>query len=160
MSFCQIAPGSATKKAISFLLVATVLAMTACSEVIRSHGYTPSQVDLDLLEVGVDTEETVATAIGTPAFSSSTEEREWYYLSSTVREYAYRHPEIIDRQLVAVSFSGDGTVRNVERFGLEDGRVIALNRRVTDVAVKSPGLIRQLLGSIGNITSDDLADGP
>ena len=68
--------------------------------------------------------------------------------------------KIIDRQLVAVSFDGDGTVSNVERFGLEDGRVIALNRRVTDVAVKSPGLIRQLLGSIGNITSDDLADGP
>ena len=93
MTFCQKAPGSATKKAISLLLVATVLAMTACSEVIRSHGYTPSQVDLDLLEIGVDTEETVATEIGTPAFSSTTEEREWYYLSSTVREYAYRHPE-------------------------------------------------------------------
>ena len=76
-----------------------------------------------------------------------------------VREYTYRHPEIVDRQLVAISFDSDGFVSNIERFGLEDGRVIALNRRVTDVAVESPGLIRQLLGSIGNITADDLSDG-
>ncbi len=160
MTFCQIASESATKKATRIMLVVATLAMTACSPVIRSHGYTPSRVDLDLLEIGVDTEETVAAAIGTPAFSGSADSRGWYFLSSTVREYTYKHPEITDRQLVAISFDDDGFVSNIERFGLEDGRVIALNRRVTDVAVESPGLIRQLLGSIGTITTDDLSDGP
>ncbi len=159
MTFCQITNASATRMAILVLTIATAFALAACSPVLRAHGYTPSEEDLAVIEVGVATEDNVAAAVGTPAFVSGTGAKGWYYLSSTVQSYAYEHPEVTNRRLVAISFDENGTVTNIERFGLEDGRVIALNRRVTDVAVESPGLIRQLLGNIGSITADDLSDG-
>jgi hypothetical protein len=41
-------------------------------------------------------------------------------------------------------------VSNVERFGLADGRVVPLSRRVTETNIQGSGLIRQLLGNLGN----------
>ena len=45
-------------------------------------------------------------------------------------------------------------VPNIERFGLEDGQVVTLSRRVTDANTKGVGYIRQLLGNIGAIPTD------
>jgi len=65
-------------------------------------------------------------------------------------------PREIDRQLVAISFDTRGVVQNVERFTLEDGRVVAISRRVTDSNIKGISFIRQLLGNIGNIRAGDI----
>ena len=45
----------------------------------------------------------------------------------------------------------NGQVENVERFGLEDGQVVALNRRVTTSNTRGVGFLRQLFSNIGNI---------
>jgi len=57
---------------------------------------------------------------------------------------------------VAVTFTDAGIVENVERFGLEDGRVIALSRRVTDSNIKGVGFLRQLLGNFGRVRAGDI----
>ena len=61
-----------------------------------------------------------------------------------------RRPQEIDRQVVAVSFDANGVVANIERFGLERGRVVTLSRRVTDSGVTGVSLAGQLLGNLGN----------
>ncbi|MDE2792367.1 MAG: outer membrane protein assembly factor BamE [Paracoccaceae bacterium] len=160
MTFCQKAVGRATAKTCLGGLGVALLIFTSCSPVIRSHGYVPTESDLATLQVGVDNQEDVTEAIGRPSFSGDNTTGGWYYLASTVVEFTYRRPEIIDRQLVAISFDDRGVVRNIERFGLEDGRVVALNRRVTDDPVAAPGIIRQLLGNIGTFTAGDVSSGP
>jgi hypothetical protein len=59
---------------------------------------------------------------------------------------------------VAVSFAPGGTVTNVERFGLERGRVVTLSRRVTEGSVTEISLIGQLLGNLGNFQAADIID--
>jgi hypothetical protein len=44
-------------------------------------------------------------------------------------------------------------VTGVERFGLEDGQVVSLSRRVTDDNIRDTTFVRQLLGAIGNINA-------
>ncbi len=46
-----------------------------------------------------------------------------------------------------------------ERFGLQDGEVIALNRRVTDSNIEGVSFIRQLLGNLGRVDAGTLLDG-
>jgi len=58
--------------------------------------------------------------------------------------------------VVAISFNQAGVVENVERFGLEDGRVIVLSRRVTEANVKGISFLRQLFGSLGRLSAGDL----
>lgn len=40
---------------------------------------------------------------------------------------------------------------NIERFGLEDGQVIQLSRRVTESSVQDIGFLRQILSNFGRI---------
>ena len=73
-----------------------------------------------------------------------------------MREYGPRRPQVIDRKVVAISFNPDDTIRNIETFGLQDGAVVPLTRRVTDSSVLGNGLLRQIFGNFGNIDPSTL----
>lgn len=126
------------------------LAIAGCSAIYRNHGYVPTEEDLAKVTVGVDTRDTVAEAVGVPSVSGVLNESGYYYVSSRLRHYGALEPKVVERQLVAISFSQSGVVQNIERYGLEDGRVITLNRRVTESSVNDQTFLRQLLGNIGN----------
>lgn len=133
------------------LIFATCLAVVgACSPVFKNHGYVPPAEELAEIKVGQDTRESVAEAIGAPGASGVVRDSGYYYVASRVRHYGPKRPEVVSRELVAISFDQRGVVRNIERFGLEDGLVIPLERRVTDSSVQDKGFLRQLLGNIGN----------
>lgn len=133
-----------------------LLAIAGCSNIDRRHGYTPDEETLSQIVVGVDTKETVADLVGQPTASGVLAESGWYYVASKFRAYGPLERQEIDRQVVAVSFAQDGTVQNIERFGLQDGRVIALSRRVTDSNIRGVSFLKQLFGSIGNFAADTL----
>lgn len=140
----------------TLLIGAVVAALGACSAIYRNHGYVPNDEDLDFVIVGVDTKATVADSVGQPSAAGLLESSGWYYVESRWRHYAWRAPKEIDRQVLAISFDSDGVVENIERFGLEDGRVIVLSRRVTDSNIKGVGFLRQLFGNIGGFTAEQL----
>jgi outer membrane protein assembly factor BamE (lipoprotein component of BamABCDE complex) len=139
--------------------VACIGLAAACSPIVRTHGYVPPDDDLAEITVGRDTRETVAETLGSPGASGVIGDQGYYYVSQVVRQRGYRDPEVVDREIVAISFDAQGVVRNVERFGLEDGNVVALSRRVTDSNVQGIGFLRQLLGNLGRINLEDLGGG-
>ena len=57
-----------------------------------------------------------------------------------------------------MSFTDGGVVSNVERFGLERGRVVTLSRRVTEGSITEVSLIGQLLGNLGNFQAADFVE--
>ncbi|MGR3271848.1 outer membrane protein assembly factor BamE [Thalassococcus profundi] len=138
------------------LLVASCVALTACTERFRSHGYVPSEADLQQIVVGVDTRDTVAEVIGVPTTSGVLNASGYYYIESQVRHYGWRNPEMVDRQVLAISFSPEGVVNNIERYGLQDGQVVPISRRVTESADGDIGFIRKLFGNIGRISAENL----
>nr|WP_120981155.1 outer membrane protein assembly factor BamE [Ruegeria conchae] len=139
------------KPASRTLVFAVCLAVAgACSPIFKNHGYVPPTEDLAKIKVGVDTRESVEETIGAPTASGVVRDSGYYYVASRIRHYGPKKPEVVSRQLVAISFDQRGVVRNIERFGLEDGYVIVLDRRVTDSNVEDKGFLRQLLGNIGN----------
>ena len=77
-------------------------------------------------------------------------------MESRFRAYGFRKRVEIDREVVAISFDTDGVVENIERFGLEDGQVIALSRRVTESNIKGVSFLRQLFGNIGNFAAEEV----
>jgi outer membrane protein assembly factor BamE (lipoprotein component of BamABCDE complex) len=131
-------------------------ALAACSAVYRNHGYIPPQEALDEIVVGVDTRESLAETLGRPSSTGLLEDSGWYYVQSRWRHFAYRAPEEIERQVVAISFDANGTVTNVERFGLQDGEVVALSRRITETSIRNASLLRQLFQNFGRIQAADL----
>ena len=132
--------------------------LAACSEQVRKHGYVPTDADLAEIVVGVDTRDSVAESVGTPSSAGLLSDSGYYYVQSMVRTIGPRRPQVIDRQVVAISFNDAGVVQNVERYGLEDGRVVALSRRVTESSVSTQTFIRQLLGNLGNFNAGQFLD--
>ncbi len=134
-----------------FLVAVLLTALAGCSATFRNHGYVPPDEELESIVVGADTRDSVELSVGKPSASGVLGDEAWYYVQSRVRNFAWRAPETIDRQLVAISFADDGTVENIERFGLERGRVVTLSRRVTDTTIQEFGLVQQILRNFGRI---------
>lgn len=135
-----------------------MLVLAGCSAQYRNHGYVPPQEELANIVVGVDSRDSIAESIGTPTTSGVLNDSGYYYVRSKVRHYAYRAPEEIEREVVAITFDKRGVVRNIERFGLQDGRVVVLDRRVTSSSIADKSFIRQLLGNIGRFTASDFVE--
>lgn len=138
--------------------VLCVLALAACSSVYRNHGYVPKDDELSEIVVGVDTRDTVAETVGSPSAGGVLDSSGYYYVQSRVRHFAYRRPEVVSREVLAITFDDAGVVRNIERFGLEDGQVVPLARRVTETASSDNGFLRQLLRNLGNFAAGDILE--
>lgn len=131
------------------------LLAVACSPIVRNHGYVPSDGELAAIQVGRSSRADVAAAVGRPTASGLLDASGWYYVQSRFQQRGYSAPREIDRQVVAITFDGADRVRNVSRFGLQDGRVVPLSRRVTDTGVVEIGLLRQIFSNVGNFDIGD-----
>ncbi|RMC36561.1 outer membrane protein assembly factor BamE [Paracoccus alkanivorans] len=140
------------------LVLVTILGLAACSPVYRNHGFVPPDIDLAQVVVGETTMDQLPALIGRPSAQGLLTGSGWYYVGSRWRHYGIRKPQEVNREVVAISFDSQGVVRNVERFGLERGRVVTLSRRVTDTGVTEISLIGQILGNLGNIQAGDFID--
>lgn len=149
--FGKMAASAGLSRGIRLGLIGAVLLIAACSTIYRNHGYVPTDDELALVEVGVDTRETISEKIGRPTASGLLNDTGWFYVQS---RWAYRgafEPREIERQVVSITFTEAGQVQNIERFGLERGKVVPLSRRVTESSVRGLSVIQQLLGSFGRI---------
>lgn len=142
------------------LVAGVVMLSVGCTTMYRNHGYAPSDDQLAEVLVGVDTRDTVADVIGPPTAGGVTNTGGFFYVQSRFALRGPLEPEEIDREVVAIRFDSAGTVSNVERFGLENGNIVPLSRRVTSDNVADTTFLRQLFGSIGNFNAGDfLGDG-
>jgi len=139
-------------KAIATMCLIMVIA--GCASTFQNHGYVPPEEDLAELVVGIDSRATVDDVIGAPTSSGVLAGGDYYYIRSRVRTFGMFRPEVVERQILAISFDETDTIANIERFSLEDGKVVALSRRVTDSSVVGNGFWRQILGNFGNINPE------
>lgn len=142
--------GKTGAKRICVALTCAML-LSACVAQYRNHGYLPNEDELQNVVVGIDTRDTVAESVGVPGTSGVLNNGNYYYIGSRVRHFGLLAPKTIEREIVAVEFDQNGVVSNISRYGLEDGRVVTLTRRVTKVGDGDIGFIRRLFGNIGGL---------
>ena len=146
--------GRAIRRVALALAVLSIAA--ACARLSDSHGYIPEEAALDEIVVGQDTTATAALILGRPGTNGIVDERGWYYVRSEYERFLWRAPIEVNRQVVAVSFDDAGVIENVEEFGLEEGQVVALSRRVTTSNTQGVGFLRQLFSNLGNFDAGQL----
>jgi len=131
----------------------------ACSPIYEDHGYVPLPADLQTVQVGVDTRDTVKEKVGDPSTSGVVNEGDYYWVRSRLRTIGPAKPQVVEREIVAISFDGGGRVANVERYGLKDGRAVQLSRRVTSSSTDNKSFLRQLLGNLGRFDASNFIGG-
>lgn len=131
-------------------LVAVVAAFSAgCSPIERFHGYIPPAQEIAALQVGVTTKEDIIATLGRPVTDGTLATNTMYYASSQFRTFGPFAPQVVDRQVLAIELDANDRVRNISRYTLEDGRVVVLERRVTEDGIRDVTVLSQLLGSLG-----------
>lgn len=141
-------------RAFGFVMV--LAAATGCTRIERFHGFTPSDAELSSVQVGQTTKDSVVSSFGPPMSDGTLENNAVYYVSSQFSYFGPLPPEEVDRQVVAIRFDGNDVVRNVTRYTLADGRVVGLDRRVTEDGINDVTFLGQLLGSFGRIDAGSL----
>lgn len=129
--------------------------LAACSATYTNHGYVPPPELLAEIGIGSSREQ-VAEIAGSPGTGGVMRDEAWFYTQYRVRNFTYNAPEVIERDIVAISFSDAGRVSNVERFGLDDGQLVQLSRRVTESSVRDIGFFRSILANFGQVSLGDL----
>ncbi|MEM6307681.1 MAG: outer membrane protein assembly factor BamE, partial [Pseudomonadota bacterium] len=130
------------------------------SALYRNHGYVPLAEDLNNIIVGIDTRAAVEDMLGLPTANGVSNQNGMYYVASRWRHFGPSKPRPIERQIVAINFDANDVVTNITQYGLEDGTVVALNRRVTDGGVNEISFIQQLMGNVGRVNAQDLLGAP
>jgi outer membrane protein assembly factor BamE (lipoprotein component of BamABCDE complex) len=143
---------------VAGVLLAAALASASCAPTTRVHGFVPSQADVSRITPGVDTAGTVEQILGRPSSSGLLRDGAWFYVQSTVQSFTYNAPRVVDRTVLAVTFDEQGIVTGIDRYGIEDGRVINLTARTTDTAGRQMGILEQLFGNLLRIDAQQLAD--
>jgi outer membrane protein assembly factor BamE (lipoprotein component of BamABCDE complex) len=145
-------------KALLLTLGLAFLAGCGATKLKDSHGYVPDDALLAEVVVGLDTKVTVDRILGQPGSEGIVDDLGWYYVKSDYERFLWREPVEVDREVVAISFTEAGVVENIERFGLENGRVIRLSRRVTTSNTRGIGFLRQLFSNLGNFSAGNFLE--
>lgn len=145
-------------KSLRNTFLATVLGgvvLTAgCSPIVDQHGYLPITSEVNAIQVGNDSKESVLARFGEPTSYGLEGDNAWYYISYSVRTFAFLAPKVTDREILAVTFAGNGKVASINTYGLEQGRVVNLESRETVTGGRSLSVLQQMLGNIGNFSAE------
>ena len=145
-----------TCKMLALVLVMATLA--ACGGQYRNHGYMPLAEDVDALIVGVDTRDSIIEVMGVPTTGGVLTEEAMYYVRSRIHHKGYVKPNEIQRDVLVLSFDKNQILRNVERFGIEKGKLIRLEHRVTEAPGGDRSVLQQIIGSIGGFNPNSIVN--
>ncbi|MSU89798.1 outer membrane protein assembly factor BamE [Rhodobacteraceae bacterium 2CG4] len=136
-------------------MVLGVLILAGCSPTVTVHGYVPSEAEIASIEPGIDTIASIEERLGRPASTALVSADEWYYVQTTMKQLAYNPPEITDRVVLAVAFDRDGVVRDVSRYGLNDGQEVPLSARITESGGQRRNVLLAVFGGLLNFDASD-----
>ncbi len=134
----------------SVLIIAGIaVLLAACEPRIFIHGYVPVPEVIEEVEPGVQNQIEVSRLLGSPSTTSVFGKNVWMYITDRVEHFAFYKPEILSRDVLAISFDANGVVEEIVTLTLVDGIVIDPVSRTTPTYGKEFGLLEQLLGNIG-----------
>jgi outer membrane protein assembly factor BamE (lipoprotein component of BamABCDE complex) len=102
----------------------------------------------------------VTQLLGSPSTISSFQDRTWYYISRRTEQTAFLDPKVVDQEVLAITFTDQNIVEDMKVYGLENGRMVAMNDQVTPTYGNNLTLVQQLLGNLGRFNNPNKKGSP
>ncbi len=112
------------RRALGALLLLAGLAMLAagCSPTVRTHGHRLDEAALAQIEPGNTSREQVVQLLGSPSSLGTFDDSAWYYVSQRTETLSFYQDDVVDQNVVTITFDDRGVVQSVDRHGLEAAR--------------------------------------
>ncbi len=148
-----MSPAGFRKSALVALMLGTA-AIAGCSPIESTHGYVPVDEAVAAIQAGKDNRDSILQVLGEPSVRSFNGDGSWYYISYRTETLGFFARKVVERQIIAIVFDNAARVARIDRYGLEDGRVIDLNTRETVSGGRKLTFFQQLLGNVGNFSAE------
>ncbi len=144
----SVAARGSLRRTLAGLTLATLVAsgfgLAGCSEV-YDHGYVASDTALEQIQTGSSREQ-VLLVLGSPSTTATLGGEAFYYISQhSERAVAFLNQTVTEQKILVVYFDEKSKVKEVARFGLQDGKVFDFIGRKTKTTGADYGLISQML---------------
>ncbi len=140
-------------------IAAATVALGGCSAIREPRGYIVDPVLTAAIQPGIDNEQSVAGTLGRPTFTSQFGEPTWYYVSSTTGRKPFVRPQIVQHQVLAITFDGAGNVVSSERSGIDAVAYLSPDSDKTPTLGRERGFLEDLFGNIGTVTQGGMGPG-
>ena len=138
------------------LSVAVLFFILGCSEQYRNHGYIPSEEELSSISVSQDDKNTVIKKLGTPSIGGILSDGNIYFVQSKVLKNSLRASRPVDRQVLVLSFDNKGKLDNIQKFGIDKGKIVVLDYRTTPSGLKNMSFLFRLFQNVGGPSAESL----
>jgi outer membrane protein assembly factor BamE (lipoprotein component of BamABCDE complex) len=130
-------------------LLALMLA-AACAPTIEHRGYLAKPGVFNQVRTGMSKSE-VEGILGSPSTTASVNYQgdSYYYISSITKQRSFLNESEMSREIIAIRFDANDQVASMGQYGLEDGKVIAINSRTTPIRGRELTILQQIFGNLG-----------
>lgn len=141
------------------MAVLSSLALSACTPTIATHGHTLDEAAVAQIEPGRSSRQDVLRLLGSPSSLASFDDDAWYYVSQRTEKVSFYQEDLVEQDVITVTFNERDLVDEVQRHGLEQAAAVDPVDRVTPTAGEAPSVLEQFIGNIGRFGNNTLPDG-
>ena len=141
-----------------FGLIIAVAVLSGCTPTVETHGHSLDEAQIAKVKPGSSSRQEVLQLMGSPSSLSTFDDAAWYYVSQRTEKTSFYQNDVVDQEVVTVTFDDAGKVAGVDRHGLDQVAAIDPVDRVTPTAGSSPSIFKQLIGNIGRFSTGSDAD--
>nr|WP_244629594.1 outer membrane protein assembly factor BamE [Martelella limonii] len=119
------------------------------------QGYVIDDQLLQLVKVGSSREQVLLT-LGEPSTTATFDNEVFFYISQKKeKRFAFQKPRLVDQEILAIYFDGNGRVQRIGRYTLQDGNLIDMATETTPTGGKEITFIQQILQGTGGSAARD-----
>ncbi len=123
--------------------------LAACTPTIATHGHTLDEAAIAQIEPGRSSRQEVLQLLGSPSSFASFDDDAWYYVSQRTEKVSFYQEELVEQDVITITFNDQDLVDKIERHGLEQTASVDPVNRVTPTAGAAPSILQQFIGNIG-----------
>lgn len=136
-------------RAIGRWIWPTILAMVACTPQVSNHGYRLDEAALAQVQPGWTSRDQVLQLLGSPSSLATFDGAVWYYVSQRTERLSFYQEDVVNQDVVAITFDDLGTVSRVDRHGLDEAQEVSFVGRETPTSGSELSALEQFIGNIG-----------
>ena len=134
-----------------FLICSVLLiSLNNCAGRVSNHGVLKIEKQIStLIERKLEKAE-VEALLGPPSTVSAFEFNKWYYISNTIKHFAFFKSEIIDHKVYEIIFNSENQVIEINSYDEKDLNKITYNDDFTDTRGNKKSLLQGILKGVGS----------
>jgi outer membrane protein assembly factor BamE (lipoprotein component of BamABCDE complex) len=140
---------SAGRRAAIWSGLVAGLVLIGCVPQVSNHGYRLDEAAFAQIEPGRTTRDQVLQLLGSPSALTTFDGAVWYYVSQRSERLSFYQDNVVNQDVVTITFDDLGTVASIDRHGLERAHEVSLVERETPTSGSELTAFEQFIGNIG-----------